>query len=339
MRRAYPLLLTAVVLCIGCAHTPTDLGHTVGYQLPIGEYDIQIRSAIVRQDTNADSPEVSRWISVAGLAIHKNPQGALTRSKSWIRVDGIYNAGGMPLHWRLDEAEFRPSDLGHMSSYSAEARGASHILAIGNRRGFDERILNMDYLVGTVVVFEAKTVGARLLDLEDSVADAALLRVVPGVYVGITDVAQENGEFSAVLRYWVSKPLTNSRGNTRFDDPVVPLSYSISRHGNLDNSVGSARRGWKAPEVSVPALLEFEFLTQQGEVIFTLPENAVVVCELETATLGEIEVRFPLGAGEAITHFNPVVITEERLVEIPFKVHIDALENFSIVTDEDKVKL
>jgi hypothetical protein len=210
--------------------------------------------------------------------------------------------------------------------YSADLRGTTHSMLIGRRNKQREWVRKASRVAGTVVIYEAKAIDGRLLEVQNAIEDDALLRVVPGVYVGITEVSQEEGEFAAKLRFWVSKPMRNERGDERLLGPSVPLAYSVPSHGDLHPRDGLVPRGWATSEITVPVLIEIEFLNQTGEVIHTQPENSGVLNELDAATLGEIDVRFPLCRCDRITHFNPVVIVSERTIEIPFEIDIKDLK-------------
>lgn len=332
------VLLASLCVLGGCATTADVPRHTVYREFEPGEYEIEIRSVSLAEMKGASDPLRPLKLRMGGLAIRRDPGDALVRPKHWIRVDSVLPArSAVPVGLGDENDEFRPGEMGHASWYSADLRGATHSQLIGEREQLGEWVREAVRIAGAVVVYEAAAIDGRLLGLQNAVDDGALLKVVPGVYVGVADVSQDSDEFVATIRFWVSRALGNNRGGEALLAPSVPLSYSVRSHGDPHPGVGSVPRGWRASEITVPVLIEIEFLNQAGEVVHIQPEDSVVLYEADAALLGEIAVRFPLRDGERVTHFNPVAVVRERRIEIPFEIDLDGFAGSSGfgVSDEE----
>lgn len=322
-----PIVLLALVLCAGCASRAVVPGHTGNRELGAGVYDVEFRSAGVRKNERIEAELQAYEVVMSGVVTNQSPADSFTRTKHWVRIDGVSIKGSAPVVVRPAGDGAEPVITGAGGMYTAETRGASHSAMFGRRGGFGEWAMNASKIEGAVIVHEAESLAGRLLEVSDAAQDGALLRVVPGVYVGITRVSQDNGVFSASVRYWVSRPLRDARGVKRLLAPSVPITYGVRDHADPGGRVGLMPRGWELGDEAVPVLLEIQFLNEAGEVVYSQPEGTAAQYELDTAMLGEIDVEFPLEAGERVVHFNPVSIVSERQIEIPFSVDLDGFKN------------
>jgi len=300
------------------------------YPVP-GEYAVRFQSAFYIGPVNSDRPLRDQLLSLTGVVTSVGTDLAWTRRLGWLRIDRVYDEQDAQRTTSREQPVYDPALLNHGARYDNFAF-VRRFPAIGVRTGFNRYPMTIHRIEGSLVVYVVAQTKSRVLPLREAYEDNALLRVAPGVHVGVVEYQQTEGRFTATIASWEAKPLTISLGGSKFIPPLVPIGFDWSKELAPERAEGQLRNGWKTTPISLPELIRFDFLDADGKVT-----HSSDVCGYglgyETGHFVRTEIDFRVPDGSVVVSVRPLVITQEREIEIPFSITVDDLERFTISSE------
>ncbi|GAB5497640.1 MAG: hypothetical protein Phyf2KO_27200 [Phycisphaerales bacterium] len=308
--------------------------HAETYHPEGGEYSLWLRSCYqLRTKDEGQSHNLEPIVLGFSGVVERHDDGpAWTRPLGWIRVDSVYDENDR----RITRSGYKPVfDPFELDSGSADYLTSKHLRrfpAAGEHRRFNKYPFNAHRFEGALVLHEVAKTESRTLPIEDSYRDRAMSCITDGVYVGVSDYEQDSGVFRVTLKSWESRLLTSKRnGQKRLVMPLLPFDFDPSKR--IEPEIEAGLLGsWEAAVLSLPDLVRFDFLDRNGDLVYSSEVNGLYA-GYETGSLLTSKVEFAVPEGREVVVVRPLVITEERVIEIPFSLGRDDIDRF-IVKDE-----